>query len=92
LYDTFGFPLDLTEDALRARGITVDQTGFTAAMDEQKRKARAAWKGSGDAATEAVWFELREKLGATDFLGYDTETAEGVVGALVKGGKEAKSV
>ncbi len=92
LYDTFGFPLDLTQDALRARGISVDQGSFTAAMEQQKQKARAAWKGSGDAATEAIWFEVREKTGATDFLGYDTETAEGVVVALVKGGKEVKSV
>ena len=92
LYDTFGFPLDLTQDALRARGISVDQTSFTAAMEQQKQKARAAWKGSGDAATEAIWFEVREKTGATDFLGYDTETAEGVVTALVKGGKEVKSI
>ena len=92
LYDTFGFPLDLTQDALRARGISVDQASFTAAMEQQKQKARAAWKGSGDAATEAIWFEVREKTGATDFLGYDTETAEGVVAALVKGGKEVKSI
>ncbi|MEQ1695876.1 MAG: alanine--tRNA ligase, partial [Hyphomicrobiaceae bacterium] len=92
LYDTFGFPLDLTQDALRARGISVDQSAFSAAMDEQKKKARAAWKGSGDAATEAIWFEIRERTGATDFLGYDTETAEGVVAALVKGGKDVKSI
>ncbi len=92
LYDTFGFPLDLTQDALRARGISVDQGSFTAAMEQQKQKARAAWKGSGDAATEAIWFEVREKTGATEFLGYDTEAAEGVVVALVKGGKEVKSV
>jgi alanyl-tRNA synthetase len=91
LYDTFGFPLDLTQDALRARAITVDEAGFAGAMDKQKQLARAAWKGSGDAATETVWFELREKLGATEFLGYDTETAEGVVSALVKGGKEVAS-
>jgi alanyl-tRNA synthetase len=91
LYDTFGFPLDLTQDALRARAITVDEAGFASAMDKQKQLARAAWKGSGDAATETIWFELREKLGATEFLGYDTETAEGVVSALVKDGKEVKS-
>ena len=91
LYDTFGFPLDLTEDALRARAITVDHGAFNAAMAEQKQKARAAWKGSGDTATETVWFELREKHGATEFLGYDTETAEGVVSALVKNGAEVES-
>src|SRR5450432_1255278 len=88
LYDTYGFPLDLTQDALRNRGIGVDLNGFTDAMDRQKAKARAAWAGSGDTASENVWFPLREKLGATEFLGYETETAEGVVGALVKDGKE----
>ena len=92
LYDTFGFPLDLTEDALRARAITVDTAAFGAAMEKQKQLARAAWKGSGDAATEAVWFELRERVGATEFLGYDTEAAEGVITALVTGGKEVKLV
>jgi alanyl-tRNA synthetase len=89
LYDTFGFPLDLTEDALRPRGITVDNAAFQAAMKKQKDAARAAWKGSGDAATETVWFEIKDKTGATEFLGYDTESAEGVVTALVKGGKES---
>ncbi len=92
LYDTYGFPLDLTQDALRARGIEVDTDAFNAAMDRQKEKARESWKGSGDAATEAVWFALREKLGATEFLGYETETAEGVVAALVKDGKEVASL
>ena len=92
LYDTYGFPLDLTQDALRARGIEVDTDAFNAAMDRQKEKARKSWKGSGDAATEAVWFALREKLGATEFLGYETETAEGVVAALVKDGKEVASL
>ena len=91
LYDTFGFPLDLTQDALRARAISVDQDAFNASMELQKQKARAAWKGSGDAATESVWFELRERVGATDFLGYDTETAEGVVAAIVKSGREVTS-
>ncbi len=88
LYDTYGFPLDLTQDALRNRGISVDVASFTDAMDRQRAKARAAWAGSGDTASEAVWFPLREKLGATEFLGYETEGAEGVVGALVKDGKE----
>ena len=88
LYDTFGFPLDLTQDALRPRGIAVDVDGFNAAMEEQRTKARAAWAGSGDAATETVWFSLREKLGASEFLGYDTENAEGVVTALVRDGRE----
>ncbi|WP_454814301.1 alanine--tRNA ligase [Labrys neptuniae] len=87
LYDTYGFPLDLTQDALRARNISVDLEGYQAAMQQQKAKARAAWAGSGDAATETVWFGLREQVGATEFLGYETETAEGVALALVKDGK-----
>ena len=92
LYDTYGFPLDLTEDALRARGITVDTDAFGAAMERQKEEARRAWKGSGEAATETIWFELNERLGASEFLGYDTEVAEGEVRALVKDGAEADSV
>jgi alanyl-tRNA synthetase len=88
LYDTYGFPLDLTQDALRARGISVDQASFNDAMERQKAKARESWKGSGEAATETVWFALREKVGASEFLGYETESAEGVVAALVKDGKE----
>src|SRR5476651_1568037 len=92
LYDTYGFPLDLTQDALRNRGISVDIASFTDAMDRQRAKARAAWAGSGDTASENVWFPLRDKLGATEFLGYETETAEGVVGALVKDGKDVDSL
>ena len=92
LYDTYGFPLDLTQDALRNRGISVDIASFTDAMDRQRAKARAAWSGSGDTATETVWFSLRDKLGATEFLGYETETAEGVAAALVKDGKEVDSL
>jgi alanyl-tRNA synthetase len=92
LYDTYGFPLDLTQDALRARGIGVDIASFTDAMEQQKAKARASWSGSGEAATETIWFPLREKLGATEFLGYETEVAEGVVASLVKDGKEADSL
>jgi alanyl-tRNA synthetase len=88
LYDTYGFPLDLTQDALKPRGIGVDTDGFNAAMERQREKARASWAGSGEAATEAIWFPLREKLGATEFLGYDTEIAEGVVTALIRDGKE----
>ena len=88
LYDTYGFPLDLTQDALRARGITVDTDGFNAAMEQQKAKARASGFSSGETASEAIWFPLREKLGATEFLGYETESAEGVVTALVREGKE----
>ncbi len=92
LYDTYGFPLDLTQDALKSRGIGVDVAAFTDAMDRQREKARAAWAGSGDTATENVWFPLREKLGSTEFLGYETETAEGVVAALVQDGKEVGSL
>jgi alanyl-tRNA synthetase len=92
LYSTYGFPLDLTQDALKLRGIAVDTAGFDAAMEADKEKARKAWKGSGEAATETVWFEVREKAGATDFLGYETETAEGEIRAIVKDGKEVKSL
>jgi len=92
LYDTYGFPLDLTQDALRNRGIGVDIASFTDAMERQRAKARAAWAGSGDTASENVWFPLREKLGATEFLGYETESAEGVVAALVRDGKDVESL
>ncbi|MFN0264114.1 alanine--tRNA ligase [Tepidamorphus sp. 3E244] len=87
LYDTYGFPLDLTQDALRQRGIGVDLTGFNAAMERQRAEARKAWSGSGEAVTETVWFGVRDKVGATDFLGYETESAEGVVTALLRDGQ-----
>jgi alanyl-tRNA synthetase len=87
LYDTFGFPLDLTQDALRERGRDVDITGFNAAMAEQRARARAAWSGSGEAATESVWFGLKETLGATEFLGYTTEKAEAEITALIVDGQ-----
>ncbi len=86
LYDTFGFPLDLTQDALRARGISVDTDAFGNAMERQKAEARSHWAGSGDAATETIWFELREKHGTTEFLGYDTEVAEGIIQAILREG------
>ena len=86
LYDTYGFPLDLTQDALREQGREVDLAGFEAAMEEQRARARAAWAGSGEAATERVWFELKEKVGASEFLGYSTETAEAEIVALVVNG------
>ncbi len=92
LYDTYGFPLDLTQDALRPRGVGVDVAEFNAAMERQREKARASWAGSGEAATDAVWFGLRERLGATEFLGYETESAEGVVAALVREGKEVSAL
>ena len=87
LYDTFGFPLDLTQDALREMGRVVDIEGFDAAMAEQKAKARAAWSGSGEAADATIWYDIADKTGATDFLGYDTEIAEGQITALVRDGK-----
>ena len=92
LYDTFGFPLDLTQDALKSTSNTVNTSTFNQAMQEQREKARASWAGSGDAATEAIWFGLREKVGATEFLGYETERAEGVVAALVRDGKDVPAL
>ncbi|MEO1986828.1 MAG: alanine--tRNA ligase [Martelella sp.] len=91
LYDTYGFPLDLTQDALRARGIHVDLSGFQDAMHRQRAEARAHWQGSGDKATETIWFELGEKHEATEFLGYDTEKAEGITLALVKDGASVEA-
>src|SRR3569832_536125 len=88
LYDTYGFPLDLTQDALKSRGSSVDLASFTDAMERQRAKARESRFSSGETATEAIWFALREKLGATEFLGYETESAEGIVAALVKDGHE----
>ena len=92
LYDTYGFPLDLTEDALRAEGRSVDVAGFEAAMERQRADARAAWVGSGEAATETLWYELRERIGASEFLGYETEVAEGRIEAIVREGVEVDSV
>ena len=85
LYDTFGFPYDLTEDALRARGLRVDRAGFDAAMAEQKAAARAAWKGSGDKASDELWYDLAEEVGATEFTGYSGHEGEGVVLAICQG-------
>ncbi|GLK54420.1 alanyl-tRNA synthetase [Methylopila capsulata] len=90
LYDTYGFPLDLTQDALRARGVSVDVDGFNAAMARQKAEARAAWSGSGEAATETIWFGIRDRVGATEFLGYGAEQAEGSVVALLRDGREVE--
>ena len=86
LYDTYGFPLDLTQETLRARGITVDTEGFSAAMQKQKQEARASWTGTADAASEAKWFAVLDEVGRTEFLGYDTEEAEGVVLGIFKDG------
>ncbi|WP_428539737.1 alanine--tRNA ligase [Profundibacter sp.] len=91
LYDTYGFPLDLTQDALREKGRAVDTDGFDAAMQAQKEKARAAWAGTGEAADAAIWFDLAQEHGATEFLGYDTEAAEGQILALVQDGKPVQS-
>ncbi|HNQ91748.1 MAG TPA: alanine--tRNA ligase [Alphaproteobacteria bacterium] len=92
LYDTYGFPLDLTQAALMEKNMGVDTAGFDAAMNEQRKKARQSWVGSGDQSTEAAWFPLQEKLGATEFLGYSSDTSEGQVTALLdKTGKEMES-
>ena len=86
LYDTYGFPLDLTQDALREQGRGVDVSGFDSAMAEQKARARAAWSGSGESADSTIWFDIAEEHGTTEFLGYDTEAAEGQIRALVQDG------
>ncbi len=91
LYDTFGFPLDLTQDILRGQGGSVDVAGFDSAMERQRAAARKAWAGSGEAVTEQLWFELRERLGASEFLGYDSEVAEGQIVAIVRDGREVQS-
>ncbi|GBQ99045.1 alanyl-tRNA synthetase [Acetobacter nitrogenifigens DSM 23921 = NBRC 105050] len=91
LYDTFGFPLDLTQDALRSSGHTVDVDGFDAAMKQQRERARAAWTGSGDTATETVWFEARDRFGASEFLGYSTEVADGEIQAIALGDRLVES-
>jgi alanyl-tRNA synthetase len=85
LYDTYGFPLDLTQDILRTRGMGVDTTAFEAEMNEARARSRASWVGSGEAATEAQWYALRDEVGATEFLGYDTEEAEGMIQAIMRG-------
>ena len=92
LYDTYGFPVDLTADALKAKNIEVDMAGFEACMDEQKQKARAAWSGSGDAADEKIWFEILDETEPTEFLGYKTEIAEGQVVAIIKDGQKTDSL
>ena len=86
LYDTYGFPLDLTQDALKAKNIAVDEAGFSAAMERQKKAARASWAGSGEAATDDLWFDIKDELGATDFLGYKVEEAQGQIKAILMDG------
>lgn len=88
LYDTYGFPLDLTQDALKPRGIAVDTQAFDKAMAKQREDARQAWKGTGEAKTDTIWFDIRERVGATEFLGYDTEQSEGVIKTIIAEGKE----
>ena len=88
LYDTYGFPLDLTEDVLRGQGRTVDTNGFNAAMERQREDARNAWSGSGASADESIWFDILERLGSTEFLGYSSEQAQGEIVAIVEGGTE----
>lgn len=92
LYDTYGFPLDLTQDALKAQGIAVDEAVFEACMAEQKQKARAAWVGSGSMGTEKLWFDLADRLPATEFLGYEKTVAEGQVLAIIKDGAETDAL
>ncbi len=91
LYDTFGFPYDLTEDALRTMNRSVDRAGFDTAMAEQKRRARVAWKGSGEKADDAIWFDLSQEHGATEFVGYSTENAQGQIIAIIKDGARVES-
>ncbi len=91
LYDTYGFPYDLTEDALRSRGLAVDREGFDAAMARQKAAARAAWKGSGEKASDELWFDLAEEFGSTEFTGYSGDEGEGVVLAIVKDGTQVET-
>ena len=92
LYDTYGFPLDLTQDVLRGRGVAVDEKGFEKAMQHQKKEARSAWVGSGSSAEEIVWFEVREKIGATDFLGYGVEEISAKVMSILKDGEVVDSL
>ena len=92
LYDTYGFPLDLTEDILRNKSLSIDTEKFHSLMKESKELAKKNWKGSGDAAVEEIWFGVRDRLGATEFLGYETHQAEGVVLSLLKDNKEVKEL
>ncbi len=92
LYDTYGFPLDLTQDALRAKNISVDTKGFDAAMARQKAEARKNWAGSGDTGTENIWFEVQDKVGSTEFLGYNTLKTDAQITALVKDGQMLNTI
>lgn len=92
LYDTYGFPLDLTQDALKAKNISVDTKGFDTAMEKQRAEARKNWAGSGDAGTDKIWFELQDKLGSTEFLGYNTLKTDAEITALVQNGQEVSTI
>lgn len=92
LYDTYGFPLDLTQDALKAKNINVDTRGFDEAMEKQRAEARRNWAGSGDAGTDKIWFELQDKLGSTEFLGYNTLRADAEITALIQNGREISEI
>ncbi len=92
LYDTYGFPLDLTQDVLKSKNITVDTQSFEKSMEKQKQDARKSWSGSGQTATEEIWYELQEKLGTTEFLGYDTHEAQGMLQAFIVDGKHTSLI
>ena len=92
LYDTYGFPLDLTQDILKTKNIKVDVAGFDEAMNERKEKTKLAWKGSGDQAVDKIWFNLKDKIGSTEFLGYEKNKSEGIVLSLIKKGNEVKEI
>jgi len=92
LYDTYGFPLDLTQDVLRSKSIKVDTKSFDQLMTKRKENAKKNWKGSGDTAIEHIWFKVREKLGSTDFLGYETDNSQGVVLTIIHNGKETDTL
>ena len=92
LYDTYGFPLDLTQDILRSKSIKVDTKSFDQLMTKRKENAKKNWKGSGDTAIEHIWFKVREKLGSTDFLGYETDNSQGVVLTIIHNGKETDTL
>ena len=88
LYDTYGFPLDLTQDILKNKSLKIDSEKFQSLMEESKELAKKNWKGSGDSAVDDIWFSIKDKLGASEFLGYETDRAEGIILALLKDNKE----
>ena len=92
MYDTYGFPLDLTEDILKNKSMKINHKKFQLLMKESKELAKKNWKGSGDSSVDEIWFDIKDRLGATDFLGYETNKAEGVVISLLKNNKEVKTL